>query len=74
MAIKDLFVSARQKGLRQTDIAKALGVSEGTISKWANGDAHVPPLMIRPLAGLLGVPVDTLVPSLEAPQAERRVA
>jgi transcriptional regulator with XRE-family HTH domain len=74
MAIKDLFIAARQKGLRQTDIAKALGVSEGTISKWANGEAHVPPRMIRPLAGVLEVSVDALVPTVADPQPRSAAA
>ena len=45
----------RKSGLKQRDVAGALGMSEPTISRWATGATNVPSHMIRPLAEVLGV-------------------
>ena len=61
----DLKQTIREKGLRQRDIAGALGVSEATMSKWVNRDTPIPMGMIRPLAAAIGVTLEDIVP--EAP-------
>lgn len=51
----------REKGLKQEDIAQALGVSSQAVSKWEN-DQSCPDISLLPkLARLLGVSVDTLL-------------
>lgn len=55
--------------MRQRDIAARLGVSEASVSKWANGHESVPPSLMRPLAKMLNVDVEVLVPP-GRPEAE----
>lgn len=61
----------REKGLKQEDIAQALGVSSQAVSKWEN-DQSCPDISLLPkLARLLGVSVDTLLSGEEKkPAAE----
>ena len=61
----------REKGLKQEDIAQALGVSSQAVSKWEN-DQSCPDISLLPkLAKLLGVSVDTLLSGEEEkPAAE----
>lgn len=59
----------RQKGLRQDDVAEALGVSPQAVSKWEN-DLTCPDITLLPdLAGLFGVSVDELLSGKPAPVA-----
>lgn len=51
----------REKGLKQEDLAEALGVSAQAVSKWEN-DQTCPDISLLPkLAKLLGVTVDALL-------------
>lgn len=51
----------REKGLKQEDLAEALGVSAQAVSKWEN-DQTCPDISLLPkLAKLLGVTVDLLL-------------
>ncbi len=51
----------RQKGMKQDELAEALGVSPQAVSKWEN-DVSCPDIMTLPaLAKLLGVTVDGLL-------------
>jgi transcriptional regulator with XRE-family HTH domain len=61
----DLKQRAKDRGLKQKEIAADLGVSEGTISKWLNRDAVIPTAYLRPLAEALETPIEALLP-LEA--------
>ena len=60
----------RAKGLKQDELAQALGVSPQAVSKWEN-DVSCPDIMMLPaLAARLGVTVDTLLTGKEeAPKA-----
>ena len=51
----ELRAIARNRGLRQKDIADGLGVSEATISKWFQRRATIPTQFIEPLAALLDI-------------------
>lgn len=44
-----------RKGLKNPDVATALGVHPTTVSKWRNGTQPVEPLRMAPLAKFLGV-------------------
>lgn len=59
MTLKEAF---RNRQIRQAEAAEHLGVSDATVSKWVNGHEVVPPRLMRPLAELLCVDLDTIVP------------
>ena len=52
----------KAKGIRQRTIAAQLGVSEPTVSHWASGRQNVPSEFVLPLARLLDVPAEALLP------------
>ncbi len=59
----------RQKGLKQEDMAEALGVSPQAVSKWEN-DMNCPDISLLPdLAKLLEISVDELLSGKAAPVA-----
>ena len=61
----------REKGLKQEDIAQALGVSSQAVSKWENDQACPDISLLPKLARLLSVSVDTLLSGEEEkPAAE----
>lgn len=49
-----------KKGLRQDDIAEALGVAQQTVLKWENGKTEPKASQIVKLSNVLGVPIDAL--------------
>lgn len=51
----------RERGLRQGQVAKALGVSESLVSRWFNRSMDVPSQQVRALAALLGVSLDAVL-------------
>lgn len=53
--------TARKRHLSQRDIAARLGVSDSTVSRWFAGLGDIPSRYMRPLAHLLGVPVEVVV-------------
>jgi DNA-binding XRE family transcriptional regulator len=53
-----LRAARRAAGLRQTDVAAALGVSGATVGGWENGTDTPTPERVRAWAAYLGVPVD----------------
>ena len=60
----------RDRGLKQRDLADALGVSEPSVSRWANRDADIPAKHIQAIADFLGVPaVDVLAVAIAVPAA-----
>ena len=69
----------REKGLKQEELAQAMGVSAQAVSKWEN-DQSCPDISLLPkLAKYLGVSVDTLLSGEEekpavalAPERERK--
>lgn len=59
----------RQKGLKQEELAAALGISPQAVSKWEN-DQTCPDISLLPkLARLLGISVDELLSGEEAQPA-----
>ena len=56
-----LYELRRKAGLTQTELAAKLGVSNKAVSKWENGRAKPTTNVIRKLAGLYGLSVDTLL-------------
>ena len=70
----DLRQFVRARGVRQADIAAALNISEGTISKWLTRRHAVPSWALRPLSDLLGVTVEELLPQHTAASESREAA
>jgi transcriptional regulator with XRE-family HTH domain len=56
----------KAKGLTQEQLAKLLGVTQGTVSQWENGLTHPAFNMLPRLANALGVTVDELIGKEEA--------
>jgi transcriptional regulator with XRE-family HTH domain len=48
-------------GLRQIDVAQALGVDRSTVAGWETGKAYPDPRLILPLAVLLETTADELL-------------
>ncbi len=48
-------------GLNQAELAKRLGVDQGSVSRWENGRSEPSISMAVPLATALGVPVEALI-------------
>ncbi|MBI2710467.1 MAG: helix-turn-helix transcriptional regulator [Actinobacteria bacterium] len=71
-----LRTALRVAGLSQTQLAKSVGVSQQTVSKWLTGETQPRPRLINSLAGALGVdPTDlsaALVATEDAPLAPQR--
>ncbi len=59
--ITNLSLRMKKLGIRGVQIARALSVSEGDVSKWKQGWTRVPPKHQAELASLVGVPVDQLL-------------
>lgn len=69
----------RSKGMKQIEVAKALGVNQSTVSGWENGTRQADHETLKKLADLYGVSVDTLLgrtddpsPAPELPQEKYR--
>jgi len=60
----------KARGIQQRMIAARLGVSEPTVSHWASGRQHVPSEFVLPLARLLDVPVELLLPGGQKPRVD----
>lgn len=62
----------RRKGVSQSAMAKELGVSQGTISKWCTGEHFPPPRRLPSIAAYFGVdplelfPDDVISPEVRA--------
>lgn len=50
-----------ERGLKQTDFAEALGVSDASVSKWLKKITYPEDTMIDRIVELLGVPYEALV-------------
>ncbi len=59
--LKPLF---RASGLRQRDIAEAVGRSEGAVSQWVNGEREIPADLVSRVAKITGIPRRRLRPDL----------
>lgn len=55
--MKTLQSLLRDCGVRQKELADALGVSEPSLSRWATRAADIPARHIQPIADFLNVPV-----------------
>ena len=58
----DLSRRVKQLELRQGCIAEALGVSKSTVSCWINREYPIPTIYLRPMAALLKVKIEDLLP------------
>jgi len=59
--LKTLF---RQSGIRQRDIAAAIGRSEGAVSQWVNGEREIPADLVQKVEQVTGIPRHRLRPDL----------
>lgn len=50
-----------EKGMRQTDLARASGVSQSSINRYVLGEADIPASKLVKIANALGVTVDELL-------------
>lgn len=50
-----------QLGIKQSSAAEHLGLNQETLSRYENGQRELPPMLIKPLAALYGVPVEQIV-------------
>lgn len=55
----------RDKRIKVGAIAKSLQVNKGTVSRWQNGHREIPLRYVRPLARILGVSIEELIPPEE---------
>ena len=60
----------RQKGMRQDDLAQALGVTPQAVSKWENDQTYPDISLLPRLAKLLDVTVDELLSGKKTPPAQ----
>jgi len=58
----DLKRRAKQLRVRQRCIAATLGVSKATVSCWINREYPIPTVYLRPMAAMLKVTVEDLLP------------
>ena len=58
----DLKRRARLLRVRQHHIAETLGVSKSAVSFWLNRTYPIPTIYLRPMAAMLKVTVDDLLP------------
>ena len=61
MTITKIKIIRLQRGLRQWDIAKEIGVSESYLSKIENGKVKPNELLMKSIAKLLKVPVEEII-------------
>ncbi|QHC35382.1 helix-turn-helix transcriptional regulator [Komagataeibacter xylinus] len=64
-----LRVFLKQADLTQRQLAKIVGVSEPTVSRWVTGTALVPTEKLRTVADTLRVSIEELVPKSPAPSS-----
>jgi len=57
-------VARMNKGMRQIDLANALGVSESSVAKWETGRAKPGPELSKKIEAVLGVKVDKLTSNI----------
>lgn len=55
----------REKRLKVGAIADTLQVNKGTVSRWQHGHREIPIRYLRPLARILGVSIEDLIPPEE---------
>ena len=61
-----LMLARRRQGLRQSDVADALGFTQATLSKWENGTRAGPGwAILYRLANLYGVPLGFFIEGVE---------
>lgn len=75
MALKEfaeVLKALREKaGLTQTDLAKRLGVYQSSIARWELGHGEPGVSLVRPLAKVLGVDIETIV-NLPVPRRPKK--
>lgn len=54
-------IARLRAGITQSDLAKQLGVTNGTVSQWEQGITHPSARRLKPLAEILGTTVDELL-------------
>jgi len=57
-----LIAARRAAGLSQMEVAKRVGVAQSTYSKWEAGESDMQAIHVRPLAKVLQLTLDDIVP------------
>lgn len=66
-ALEELLRDLRKKsGLRQIDVALALGIPQSMVSKYESGERRLDILEVREICHLLGISLSNFVEHLEA--------
>ena len=52
----------KEKQLTQEEMARRLGVTPPAVNKWENGNSYPDITLLAPIARLLGITTDTLLP------------
>jgi tellurite methyltransferase len=59
--MKEIEEARKAKGLTQEQLAKLVGVTQGAVAQWENGQTHPSFPVLPRLAAALGVTVDELI-------------
>jgi transcriptional regulator with XRE-family HTH domain len=63
-AYGEMLTAARKAaGLTQIEVSKRIGVAQSTYSKWEAGESDLQGMHLRPLAKVLGLPLEDVVPA-----------
>ena len=62
MPDRKLKARLNEKGLKARFVARRLGVSDSVMSQWLNGKRDVPSRFVSPLAKILDVPIEDVLP------------
>ena len=60
----DIKALLRDRGLKQRDLARALGVSEGRVSQWVAGNERIPAERAPAFAEALGLALHDVRPDI----------
>jgi len=70
--VRRLKAARRRLGITQDDLAEYLGLPQSVISRLEAGQRKVSAVELRDLSGLLGVPMERLVPPRKGPSRNRQ--
>ena len=66
MMVEKIKEFREEKGIRQSELALRLGVSQNTVSQWETGMRMPRVDMLRKIAGIFGCTVDELIGQKES--------
>lgn len=69
-----LYELRKEKGMTQTELARALGVTNKAVSKWETGEAMPETSLLLPIARIFGVSVDELLAGKRSAGPDKRAA